>query len=444
MMTNSGAFTFSNGGTDLYAGLSADELSSVDKLSKPYNYQFETNTIQFDNPNPYIIFWKPAYHTLNSVNNILEGVAGSTSPQLTDSARRELNGECKFVRAFHYFYLTNFFGDVPLALSADFNQTAQLPRAAQANVYTQIVADLQDAQSLLPGDYSAVVNKERIRPNKWAATALLSRVYLYQQRWKDAESQASLVIANTQYSLTAPAGTFLKNSSEAIWQLQPNTSIPPYSQYAPIYLTAKAIWANLTPAVQAATLTLPSIFSTIYLPTYYLSPQLSGAFEPNDLRKKTWTSAVTTPASLAPFNGSVVNQFIKYGPNSTVINNVPACYYMVLRLAEQYLIRAEARAQQNDLAGAASDLNVIRNRAGLPNTMAASQADLLAAVAQERRVELFAEWGHRFLDLKRTGKAAGVLGAITSKQPFNSNQLTYPIPILDLQNNPNLAQNPGY
>ena len=115
---------------------------------------------------------------------------------------------------------------------------------------------------------------------------------------------------------------------------------------------------------------------------------------------------------------------------------------MVLRLAEQYLIRAEAKARQNNLAGAAEDLNMIRNRAGLANSAAADQESLLLAIAQERRVEPFTENGTRWLDLIRSGKATEVLGAL--KTNWTANDTLYPIPLNELQKNTHLNQNAGY
>ncbi|MCK9305851.1 MAG: RagB/SusD family nutrient uptake outer membrane protein, partial [Bacteroidales bacterium] len=118
----------------------------------------------------------------------------------------------------------------------------------------------------------------------------------------------------------------------------------------------------------------------------------------------------------------------------------------VFRLAEQYLIRAEARAQQNKLDLAIADVDAIRARAGLPlieNTNPGiGKAALLDAIMQERRVELFTEWGHRWFDLKRTGKAVAVLSAI--KTGFSANDLLYPIPASELNKDPFLEQNPGY
>ena len=122
---------------------------------------------------------------------------------------------------------------------------------------------------------------------------------------------------------------------------------------------------------------------------------------------------------------------------------------MVLRLAEQYLIRAEASANSGDLGGAIKDLNTIRSRAGLPplaNSLNRSQ--VLSAVAQERKVELFAEWGHRWFDLKRTGAIDSVMSIVTPQKlpgsKWNSYQQLYPISLTQLSYNPNLKQNPGY
>jgi hypothetical protein len=117
-----------------------------------------------------------------------------------------------------------------------------------------------------------------------------------------------------------------------------------------------------------------------------------------------------------------------------------------LRLAEQYLIRAESEANGAGGGDSASigDLNVIRVRAGL-NPLPDTTSDIMQAIVQERRIELFAEWGHRWLDLKRWGIALATLDTIPGKiGTINGNQLLYPIPISDIQSDPNLAQNPGY
>ncbi|HEU4473178.1 MAG TPA: RagB/SusD family nutrient uptake outer membrane protein, partial [Flavisolibacter sp.] len=119
-------------------------------------------------------------------------------------------------------------------------------------------------------------------------------------------------------------------------------------------------------------------------------------------------------------------------------------YLIVFRLAEQYLIRAEARMHKGDIQGSISDLNIIRSRAGLPSLpVTLTPVQLATAIEQERRVELFCEWGHRWQDLKRTGRAGAVLS--TAKAPnWQSTDELYPIPAVEMQNNPFLTQNPGY
>lgn len=118
-------------------------------------------------------------------------------------------------------------------------------------------------------------------------------------------------------------------------------------------------------------------------------------------------------------------------------------YSIQFRLAEQYLIRAEARAYQGDLIGAKEDLNKIRRNADLNDTNALSQQEIITAVKKERRFELFTESGHRFFDLKRNGDLDTVLTGV--KFGWNSTDRLLPIPESELTLNPNIQpQNPGY
>lgn len=447
MMSNTGGTVFSNSGTTLYAGMSSDELINFSGTVNTTDYQFYTNHLLVENAAIMNILWKPAYTNIYGANGIIEGINASTAPQMDDSTRKQLIGEAKFVRAFCFFYLTNFFGEIPLTLETDFNNTALMKRSPQVDVYKQIELDLKDAAASLITNY-AVSGGERIRPNKWAAKALLARVYLYQKRWAEAEAEASDVIGNTQFILkTNLNDVFLKNSEESIWQLAQNPAVNPYS----VTFEAKAMvptfrWTQLAPADQASFL-IPSFFSiyVAYLvPSYYLSDQAMSAYEANDQRRIAWVDSVPSP-SAAPYNSYVYHYSLKYkeavGATTTPIKE----YYTVLRLAEQYLIRAEARAQQNtNITGAAADLDAIRKRAGLPVTTAADKDALLAAVAHERQVEFMAEWGHRWFDLKRREEATAVLGNMPVKQPWSNNYLLYPIPYMEALNNPNLGQNKGY
>jgi len=428
--TDAATKLFSAGLITITGGLSADELYTTNSGASDY-YFLLTNKITKTNTTSPETIWNSAYQTIYGANAIVEGIAASTAATLSDSVRRALTGEAKFVRAFAYFYLVNFFGDVPLVLTIDFNQTINMPRTPQQRVYEQIVADLKEAQSTLPENY-VNGNNSRIRPNKFAATALLARVYLYLGDYANATIAATGVIDNTTlYSMEPlPNHVFSPSSREAIWQLQPtNTN------------------NELRNAIPEGFVFLPAAFHT-GTPNFALTSSLLHTFEAGDLRFRDWIdSTVNTDI---PGQTNVFYFPFKYqtGRSNSELGGTQTAYYMMLRLAEMYLVRAEAAANggPGGTAGAIADLNILRKRAGLqelPETL--TQNEVKTAVAKERQTELFAEWGHRWLDLKRTGKAGTVLSAIANKQPWAGDyQLLYPIPINEITRNHFLTQNPMY
>jgi len=406
----------------LLPGMSADEFTlyggSTDLAQIGY-YQDDLNETNIADQN----FWDFIYPDIYIANAAIEGLTNNKA--LTPQVDQQLLGEAKFMRAFYYFYLVNLYGDVPLVTGTDYKANLLLPRAAQAAVYQQIVADLKDAQSLLSDQYLDATlltpTPARVRPTKWAATAMLARTYLYLKDWPDAEAEASLIISNNStYSLSPLNSVFLENSSEAIWQLQP------------------VIFGENT--VEGSTFILPPSGPN-YANTVYLSPSLLNSFEPGDQRYKNWVSSVTDTLGNVP-----VTYYFPFKYKINAINVPVTEYSMVLRLAEQYLIRAEARAEQGNIPGASADLNVIRSRAGLPNTTAASESALLTAVLHERQVELFSEWGHRWLDLKRTGQVDAVMTIVAPEKggAWKTTKQLYPLPLNDLLHDPSLIQNPGY
>ena len=395
-----GAYSYS---TSTIPGFTADELSYV---GNTYN-QYIVNGIPITDPNVAAI-WSNSYNVIYVANSIIEGVAGSSG--ISAAFKNQATAEAEFIRAFCYFHLVNFFGDVPLILTTNVAANSLLSRTPTAQVYSQMVSDLTFAQSNLPADYS-ISSGTRTRANKWVATALLARVYLYTSDWVDAEAQATAVIGNTAlFSLPTNLTTvFTPASTEAIWQFY--NQLDGYTQYA--------------------STVLPNPVSQV--PTYILTPELVNAFEPGDARQTNWTSTLV-------YGGTTYTYPAKYKSLATGAN---AEYYTILRLAEQYLIRAEARAEQNNVTGAQADISAIRNRAGLAGTTASNQTSLLAAVAQERRVELNCEWGHRWFDLKRTGTVDAVIGAL-KPATWKPTAALYPIPSSELLLDANLVQNPGY
>ncbi|UPK68004.1 RagB/SusD family nutrient uptake outer membrane protein [Chitinophaga filiformis] len=404
-----------NSGISIRSAVMADELSSIIPETDP---EYLNNYTGSEGWNIWLMAYKEPIYRINS---ILENISRSTT--LPNRTKQIVTGEAKFCRAWLYFYLVNLYGDIPLVLGTDFNINSSIARSPIEVVYQQIEKDLVDAQQLLVEGYLdkdlVTSTNERIRPNKAAATALLARVYLYREKWQQAETEATKVISNGNFELLPdPDQVFLKNSTESIWQLQPNI-LDGDGQNTP---DGRFL---INPYGGA--------------PLYYISSQLLAAFEPNDQRQNKWI--ILSPS------GIVIPYKYKEGWATTEQKE----YTTVLRIAEQYLIRAEARAQQNKLTGsnsAETDLNAIRNRAGLPNTTAITQSDLLTAIAKERQVELFLEWGDRWFNLKRTGKINDVMSIVTPLKggtwiPYKA---LLPIPYEEFNYNPALRghQNPGY
>ncbi|MBL7743125.1 MAG: RagB/SusD family nutrient uptake outer membrane protein [Chitinophagaceae bacterium] len=392
----------SNGGLSLYTGLAADEIYNT--ASNSTADPFFKNTIPANSSTVASNFWSTAYANIYKINAILEGISKSSG--ISEPFKKQVRGEMKAVRALYYFYLVNLFGDVPLVLNTDYRLNSTLARTPQQQVYAQIISDLGEAEELLPVTY---VSANKARPNHWTAIALLSRVYLYLEQWEKAEEAATAIINSGMYSLvTNLNNVFTGNSSETIWQVTSD-----------IGNTAEG--ANYIPS------------SSTVRPTYAISPYLLNDAELTDLRRTSWMKSNTV--SGVPYH---------YPYKYKVRSGTPITEYnIVLRLSEQYLIRAEAKAMQNKVAEGCTDLNVTRSRAQLGAIYFTSRDSLRTAIQQERRIELFSEWGHRWLDLKRTQTIDAILA--TRKAPgWESTDALFPIPLAQLQINVFLQQNPGY
>ncbi|HEX9825538.1 MAG TPA: RagB/SusD family nutrient uptake outer membrane protein [Flavobacteriaceae bacterium] len=389
------------------AGLTSDEMVHYFNFTE-YPGEFYDNEINIDNTYIYN-GWATMYNTIYEANSIIEGV--ETSNSLSEEVKKQVEGEAKFVRAFCYFYLVNLFEDVPLVLSTNYGTNATLSRLSSEEVYLQIVTDLQEAKGLLNLEY---LGSKKTRPNKLTASALLARVFLYLNDYDNAENEATSIIDSNKYSIASDVNNvFLTNSTEAIWQLS-------------------RIYPDGVPTADG------ELFIINFFVMHSLNDNLRNSFENGDFRKLNWISSYEDIF----FGGGTFYYPFKYKVKRYRDDaNYPE-QLMMFRLAEQYLIRAEARAKLGDTAGAQEDLNMIRNRAGLDNTTANSQSALLLAIEVERRHELFCEMGHRWLDLKRTGRTDAVLGPI--KPNWNAEDVLYPIPESEILKNPNLTQNPGY
>ncbi|WP_306349880.1 RagB/SusD family nutrient uptake outer membrane protein [Flavobacterium sp. '19STA2R22 D10 B1'] len=390
------------GGTTLFANY-ADDMdfygTNVDIEQFNKHTVLPSNTLLTN-------LWNTSYGEIYAVNALIEGVQNSTV--ITGEDRNRLLGEAMFIRAFIHFYLVNIYGDIPYITTIDYEANTTVSKMAQTQVYELIVSDLTEAETFLPESYPS---EYRVRVSKAAALAMLARVYLYIEDYEKARNYATAVINNSLYSVEPNlALAFLKESPSIIWSFHPgiaglNTK------------DARAYIFSSGPPTKAA-----------------LAVNLRNAFESGDIRQTSWIRTITDGTD-------VWYQAYKYKKSS--VTEPSQEYTIVLRIEEQHLIRAEARAILGDITGAQQDLNMTRNRAGLPNTTANTTTSLKAAILQERRFEFFCEQGHRWFDLKRTGNAGTALSPI--KPGWQNTDVLLPLPETEILLNSNLLpQNPGY
>ena len=403
-------FTFNNGELSLCTGLSSDELSVSNGAGDLLQF-YEYGVTRFNDILTFL--WNGPYQGLYPVNAALSGIAASSG--LSASLKTQLTGELKVVRSLYNFDLVNLFGAAPLITSIDYTATSKVGRTSVDSIYMQIMTDLTDAQQALTVTYPS---SGHLRPNLYTVKAFLAKVYLYQKNWQAAYNAADTIINSGVYSLEPNLdNVFLDGSQEAIWQL-PATGASSYSG-----VTREA--ENYIPSSSGTT------------PDYPMTSFLVNAFEAGDQRLQDWVGTVIVGTGSG-------NQtfYYPYKYKNRTSSGPTVEDFMIFRLGEQYLIHAEAAAELGNLGTALSDLNTVRARAGLAASTASTQDDLLIAIMHERQVELFTEWGNRWLDLIRTGQVGTVLNA--EKGGWQSYDALYPLPNAQLEENTLLTQNPGY
>ena len=350
--------------------------------------------------------WARCYNQIYALNAIIEGVSASTgiAPQDKD----QLLGEALFLRSYIHMNLAALFNGCPYITSTDYRGNSNPDRLTSAQVYERCIDDITEAIGFLPAEY---IVPERVRPNKYAAMALLARLYLYQQQWEAAADMATGVIDSGIYTWETDLNkVFLKESTVTLWQV--------------------ASGGGYVNTQEGATF----IFNAGPPTTVSLREDFYNAFEQGDQRRAHWIRAITDGTN---------TWYHAYKYKQDISSVTLAEHSVMLRLAELYLIRAEARAHTGDIGGAQQDINLIRNTAELGDTQAADQAGLLTAVMAERRFELFTENASRFFDLQRTGMLDQALQ--TLKPGWNTTDAYWPIPQNELSLNPNLGpQNTGY
>ncbi|GAB3636636.1 RagB/SusD family nutrient uptake outer membrane protein [Hymenobacter arcticus] len=377
-----------------------------------------------------------AYLGIGAANQVLARVPAI---DMDATLKNRCLGEAEFLRAFYYFALVRGFGDVPLVLTpaASPGEVANVTRTPAAQVYAQIELDLKDAITKLPATYSG---DDIGHATKWAATALLAKVYLTENKMSDAAIQAQAVIAGSGKTLWANYGDNFKleneNGQESLFEVQYKSGLNQYTLDGP--------GSGINEFWGARFFGNPYVVSGGGYGFNIPEQEFVLGYETGDTRKAPsifvpgdkYPDGQVQPAKLeGDPNGYNVRKFYA-GATSTIWDsplNVP-----VLRLSEMYLIKAEALGATADGYAA---LNVVRKRAGLPDRTAANTTNYLATILKERRYELAFEMD-RWYDMKRTNTLVTDPNLIAKGiKPFN---VLLPIPQAEIDVNPNLTQNAGY
>ncbi|MFD2514878.1 RagB/SusD family nutrient uptake outer membrane protein [Pontibacter locisalis] len=349
--------------------------------------------------------WATIYTVINRANIALRAADRLTN--ITDEQRDQIKGEMFFLRGLAYFDLVKVFGGVPITLepTTEIGEIQNAPRSTEAQVYDAVISDLRAAEAALDGG-----NERRTRATSLAATALLARVHLQRGNYALAEEKANQVITSGEFALE--------------------------EDFAKIFTTE----------------TGPEI---IFEVDFTLNDQggLGSASNPLTGGQKFYLQAEAYNALLASsllgderFEATTTIQrnrrrLIKYEDVTNNADNVP-----VIRLAEMYLIRAEAQARQGIASAPASpqvisDINRVRTRAELPPLVLLTNAQALEEILEQRRLEFIGE-GLRFIDLKRYNLLCEELNFCEDEN--SAFRGLWPIPLQQIEVNPNLVQNPGY
>ncbi|MBD2754024.1 RagB/SusD family nutrient uptake outer membrane protein [Spirosoma validum] len=386
-------------------------------------YTFTPATVTFQS------IWSTVYSAINRANTVITRVPGIA---MDESLKARYVAEAKFMRAFYYFTLVRLFGDVPI-ITAETTSLSNLnvARAPLNDVYTLIIQDFTEAETILPTTYSTA---DRGRATKGAAKAFLAKVYLTRQDWAKASAKAKEVMDLNAYDLWANfADAFLianKNGKEAVFEMQ-------------------ALSGGFNEGSWMQGYMRPNFDRVNGISGFGDDPpteNLYRAYRADDKRRNVTLrlySATSTPA--APASVLFPCYVYKYLDPTATGNGDGGNNYPIIRYPDVMLMYAEALNEQAaNSADAYTMMNRIRNRAGLPNlTPNLSQAQFRDSVLLERRLELAFE-GHRWYDLARTKKLIGAIKAQNPTIAIDEHHYLFPIPQTERDVNSQLTQNPGY
>ena len=349
------------------------------------------------------------YYTIQSCNIGLDKMVASP---ISESQRNQYMGEALFIRAYAYYELVNNFGAVPLFTKPLGTSDLKLPRSPAVEVYAQIEADLKESISKME---NITVNRDG-RVNKWAANALLARVYLFQEKWAEAKLYSDKIISEGPYALET---NFLR-----IWDVNNHNGVESILAAQSSTVQDRELGghlATLSGARGESKADFPSNSDRDVLDGWgWCMPtsDLENAYiSENDVVRRRST---ITKWGDAAYGDEVLNPTHKFNLNDNKSGRVCRKYYIpvatrralekreghlplnvpLIRLAEMYLTRAEANYHLGNETAALSDINIIRARVLLPAKTAVAGPTLLKHIYKERRLELAFE-GLRLYDIRR-------------------------------------------
>ncbi|MGV8137916.1 MAG: RagB/SusD family nutrient uptake outer membrane protein [Mangrovibacterium sp.] len=374
--------------------------------------------------------WGYLYEAIGTANAFLNKVDSIQDENFSQVDRDKMKGEVMFIRAVHYFNLVQLWGGVPLVLKADDQGSSSLPRATVNEVYAQIIKDLEFGIEHLP-----VTSSDKGRIKKASAEGLLAKVYasMPSKDYSKVLEYCNAVLADGQYSLAANYGDLFdgthENTSESLFEIQFMPTVAGnwgVQLFLPPSLTQDG-WKKFNTPSKELIEAYDEEGDQLRKNANVLFEDVSGKYS-DDI----WGTNMPFSYKLKQANGWNSGNNIVY-----------------LRLADIILLKAEALNEQSDLNGAATELNKIRARVNLDPKNPATQTEMRLAIEKERMLELALE-GHRWFDLKRTGRALNVMKAAGTRKPnqtysyIDQNDLLWPIPQSEIDKNPALTQNPGY
>lgn len=385
--------------------------------------------------------WNWMYAGINRVNYIFE-----FEDKLDFEGKDNILAQAAFLRAYYYFELVKWFGDVPMPIDqrVDFGSVANYDRLPAAEVYAQMEADLNFAINHL----NAQVEQQG-RVTSGAARALLGKILVYQENFSEATSVLDEVINSGQYDLYADYSTLFlqqgENNIESVFEVQYSNiqgagfgclqcsegnvavgfnGIRGYN--GPIYQSGFSFNVPVQELVDAYDLADARLAPTILDIEAFAAEQ--AALGQEVVYSEGYEHTGYYNHKYLPRQGESFQD-----PNLTNATN-----YRAIRFSDVLLLAAEAHYETGNETQALAYLNRVRARAGLP-AETATGTDLAEAIFEERRLELAGE-GHRFFDLVRKNRAAEFIPGFEE----GKHEL-FPIPLLEIELAGNIwEQNPGY